>query len=74
MANIDFQPVCSHCRNVIWNVEVAVDVTLDAHVSIIPSVCPHCGEPFEQVTMPTGLPYKAPALELSYTKEGRHYV
>ncbi len=70
MANIDFQPVCSRCLNVLWNVEVAVD----AHVSIIPSVCPHCGEPFEQVTMPTGLPYKAPALELSYTKEGIHYV
>ena len=74
MANIDFQPVYSHCRNVIWNVEVAVEEEWDVPSRVIPSACPHCGEPFEHVTMPLGLPYRAPALELTSTKEGIHYV
>ena len=80
MANIDFQPVCSHCLNVLWGVEVDVEYSLLAlggvsrFGGVRPSACPYCGELFENVRMPIGLPYETPKVELSYTKEGRHYV
>ena len=68
MARIDFLPVCSNCRGIL-DFEV-IDCKYEEsnttgnmykllkrpHIS--PEYCPFCGLFFEEITMPTKLPYK----------------
>ena len=65
MTRIIFAPTCGKCQKVIRDVISVeeVDVTRDpgslvkvSNFFIHPSVCPHCGEAFEAVMMPTQLP------------------
>lgn len=65
MTRIIFAPVCGKCQKVIKDVISVeeVDVTREpgklikiSNYQINPPVCPHCGEAFEAVIMPTKLP------------------
>lgn len=62
MAEINFLPVCSKCKSILKNVEIdyqfeSVNGFLSQAHRITPSKCPVCGCMFEQITMPTGLPF-----------------
>lgn len=54
MANIEFLPVCSNCKNIILT-----EVDFDFQNSVIyPSICPRCKEPLCRITIPTKLPFQ----------------
>ena len=66
MADIDFLPVCSKCGSVQWgeiiDVEAQLNETSERYkycnsYRIYPSYCKKCGERFEQVRIPTKLPF-----------------
>lgn len=65
MAEINFLPVCSNCRAILDDHEINVCATLTnvantlmtaPETYIQPSRCPKCGEWFDQITIPRGLP------------------
>lgn len=72
MTRIDFLPVCSNCGTVLWNQTIDVDteevavgccdeeVAFTHQKGVIPSKCPTCKEPFEQITIPIKLPFTTP--------------
>lgn len=68
MAEIIFRPVCSACGKVLYCDVNIIESLLEPPVNnkelwvtksveIEPRCCPHCGETFERVVMPTRLPY-----------------
>lgn len=74
MADILFMPVCSNCYKVlpcdIDYEEVVQPVTISKfeHIkryNITPYSCPYCGEKFIRIEMPTRLPYRNTANEIS---------
>ena len=59
MAEINFLPVCSNCKQIIHET-IDYEEHADTYPSytITPGVCPHCGERFDSITMPRRLPFK----------------
>lgn len=64
MATIQFMPVCTECKKVIFdyidcnNEVLSMDnVRYPTHYQITPYSCPNCGAIFEQIVMPTRLPF-----------------
>lgn len=70
MATIQFMPVCTKCKKVIFdyidcNNEVwHMDNVGYVNCQITPYSCPNCGAIFEEVTMPTELPFDNRDLEM----------
>lgn len=68
MTKIIFRPVCNACGGVLYCDVGIIESPLEIPVSnkelwvaksteIEPRCCPHCGETFERIVMPTRLPY-----------------
>lgn len=54
MANIEFLPVCSNCKNIILT-----EVDFDFQNSVIyPPICPVCKEPLYEIILHTKLPFQ----------------
>lgn len=66
MASINFLPVCSKCKSIIWKV---IDYTPPCELGLLgeklyltkpeitPQECPVCGERFELITLPANIPF-----------------
>ena len=70
MAEINFLPVCSNCRELLDYedidckqtfslVETKSDMLKIPEYHVYPCMCPNCGERFETITIPKGLPFPA---------------
>ena len=68
IASILFMPVCTKCLKIIWqeiNGGQSVDVICDSPrlrmptYDISPDKCPYCGAWFNNITIPTKLPFNA---------------
>lgn len=70
MSEINFLPVCSNCREILDYEDIAVvrgysiigsasDFLRIPEDSVQPFMCPKCGEHFERITLPSGLPFYA---------------
>lgn len=68
IASIMFVPVCTKCWKIIWQeIDVQQRVSnicgspgvMYATYDISPNKCPHCGALFDNVTIPTRLPFNA---------------
>ena len=66
MASINFLPVCSKCKSIIWEVidykstcesGLLVEKQYSMALEITPEKCPVCGERFESINVPTRFPY-----------------
>lgn len=63
MAEILFLPTCSKCGKVIKNEVDCQPIFLEARRSytpcyVTPNKCPYCGEFFNQILIPTKLPFR----------------
>ena len=68
IASILFMPVCTKCLKIIWQrIEGSQRIGLvcgfprlvGPTYDISPSQCPHCGAWFDNITIPTKLPFEA---------------
>lgn len=66
IASIMFMPVCTKCWKIIWQeIDVRQNVgvirgsswIMGATYDISPYKCPHCGAWFNNITIPTKLPF-----------------
>ena len=67
-ASIMFMPVCTKCLKIIWrkiDARQSVDTVcgsprlINATYDISPDECPHCGALFNNITIPTKLPFNS---------------
>lgn len=69
MAKIIFRPVCNACGGVLYcDVNVTENLLevpannkepcMSKSIEIEPTYCPHCGETFDTILLPTRLPYR----------------
>ena len=62
IASILFMPVCTKCLKIIWQ-EIdgrqSVGAICGSPRYISPDKCPHCGTWFNNITIPTKLPFNA---------------
>ena len=65
MARIEFRPVCSKCKQVIFGTVGLSDQSIgnyynwltDAFTEIEPRKCPHCGAYFKSIVMTDRIPF-----------------
>lgn len=72
MARIEFRPMCSECKQIIFKrVDICTYDTdgeyciLPGDITVDPYRCPNCGAPFDKIVMATKLPFDR------YPEEGR---
>ena len=60
-ASILFRPICSKCKNIIYGkidcINIKYDKCFVSDYYIVPEKCPHCNTPFENIEIPTKLPF-----------------
>ena len=61
IASILFMPVCTKCLKIIWEtIDVQQRVgAISAAYDISPDKCPYCGTWFNNIAIPTKLPFNA---------------
>lgn len=67
MASISFVPMCTNCKQIIWDVidykeayrqpDVLGGARYFKDHEISPERCPNCGKIFESIEVPTKIPY-----------------
>jgi len=56
IASIMFMPVCTKCWKIIWQ-EIDAQERMGSMHNISPYECPNCGALFDNITIPTKLPF-----------------
>lgn len=61
-ASILFRPICSKCKNILYEkidcINIKYKNSFVTDYTIVPHKCPYCNTPFENIEIPTTLPFE----------------